>query len=59
MDHAYAGYEGAASPVKCVRQEAQLRSVVRSPLIPRQPGFDMGWDISHVRRLVPLFHAVD
>ena len=42
MDYAYAGYEGVASSVKCVRQEAQLRPVVCSPLIPHQPASTWG-----------------
>ena len=58
VDHAYAGYQGAVSPVKCVGNAGQFRPVARKPLIPRQPVFGMGWDISHSRRLVPLFDAV-
>ena len=58
-DHAYSGYEGAVSPVKCVKHEGQLRPVPRNPTIPRQPVSGMGWDISHARRLVPLFDAVE
>jgi hypothetical protein len=58
-DHAYSGYVGAVSPVQCVKHEGQLRPVPRNPPIPRQPVSGMGWDISHARRLVPLFDAVE
>ncbi|WP_156487642.1 hypothetical protein [Synechococcus sp. MIT S9509] len=59
VDHAYAGYDGVVSPVKCVRHQGKLRAVLRNPLIPRQPVSGTGWDISHARRLVPLFEAVE
>lgn len=58
-DHAYSGYEGTVSPVKCVRQEDQLRPVPCIHPIPPQPVPGMGWDISHARWLVPLFDAVE
>lgn len=59
VDHAYAGYEGAVSPVKCVRHKGKLRPVLINPPISRHPVSGMGWDISHSRRLVPLFEAVE
>jgi hypothetical protein len=59
VDHAYAGYEGSVSPVQCVKHNGQLRPVPRNPPISPQPVANMGWDISHARRLVPLFDAVE
>ena len=59
IDHAYAGYEGPVSPVECVKLNGRLRPVPRKPPISPQPVANMGWDISHARRLVPLFDAVE
>lgn len=58
-DHAFAGYQGKQSPVVCVEKDEQLRPVPRNPPIPPQPVANIGWDISHARRLVPLFEAVN
>lgn len=58
-DHAYAGYEGVVSPVKCIKHEGKLHPVLLNPPISRQPVSGTGWDISHARRLVPLFDAVE
>jgi hypothetical protein len=58
-DNAYAGYEGPLSPVECVKQNGRLRPVPRNPAILPQPVANMGWDISHARRLVPLLDAVE
>lgn len=58
-DHAYSGYEGAVSPVKCAKHEGQFRSVPRNSPISRQPVSGMGWDISHARWSVPLFDAFE
>ena len=59
VDHAYAGYEGPVSPVVCIKHNGRLRPVPRNPAILPQPVANMGWDISHARRLVPLFDAVE
>ena len=59
IDHAYAGYQGSRSPVVCVEKNGQRIPVPRNPPIPPQPVANMGWDISHSRRLVPLFDAVN
>jgi hypothetical protein len=58
-DHAYAGYQGSQSPVVCVEKNGQLSPVPLNPPIPPQSVADVGWDISHARRLVPLFDAVE
>lgn len=58
-DHAYAGYQGGQSPVVCIEKNGRISPVPRNPLIPPQPVANVGWDISHARRLVPLFDAVN
>ena len=43
----------------CVEKNGQLSPVPRNPPIPPQPVANVGWDISHARRLAPLFDAVN
>lgn len=66
-DHRYAGYEGMEKPLLCPDKD-KLRTgdaaLKPSPLqridaasVPRRP--EVGWDLSHARRLVPVLDALE
>lgn len=59
VDAKYAGYSGSEKPVTCVSQAGELPqkkvSVVAATL---SPVSNIGWDISHARRLVHAFDAI-
>lgn len=66
-DHRYAGYEGMEKPLLCPDKD-KLRTAGAAPnpaplqridaaSIPRRP--EVGWDLSHGRRLVPVLDALE
>jgi len=56
----YAGYTGSEKPVTCISQEdAQPRIQVLLDAVTLSPVNDIGWDISHARRLVHAFDAIE
>jgi hypothetical protein len=58
-DSSYSAYEGPLSPVVCLDVAGRLQPVLRKPPIQPQSAANVGWDISHSRRLVSLFEAVN
>lgn len=52
VDNRFAGFEGARSPAACVAEAGTLPPKA-------QPVDTIGWDISHARRLVHAFDAID
>ncbi|OAK61365.1 hypothetical protein A3K87_20730 [Variovorax paradoxus] len=59
-DNRYAGYEGAAAPVLCLPAQGatNARGRLEVRMQPPEPVRELGWDISHARRLVALFDAL-
>ena len=62
VDNRYAGYEKTEKPVVCVysgNDKTKFQLEVRVPPEKVQLRNDIGWDISHARRLVHAFDALD
>lgn len=59
-DNRYAGYDGVAAPVRCLAEQtaANGRQKMKVEVPPPAPVQDLGWDLSHARRWVALFDAV-
>lgn len=66
-DHRYAGYEGKEKPLVCPDKNKARADGVDAGAAPQQridaasvprPN-DIGWDLSHARRLVPVLDALD
>ncbi|EON19592.1 hypothetical protein C265_11221 [Cupriavidus sp. GA3-3] len=61
-DNRYAGYTGRDKPVVCKRDPARPDVFVAQTQIPAErfaPVANLGWDISHARRLVHFFEAIE
>jgi hypothetical protein len=61
-DNRYAGYNGENSPVNCVSVPGypeQKKIEIRIDARTLEPMDEVGWDISHARRLVHFFEAVE
>lgn len=66
-DHRYAGYEGMEKPLLCPdKDKLQTAEAASKPAplqridaasVPRRP--EVGWDLSHARRLVPVLDALE
>lgn len=60
-DNRYAGYDRPEKPVVCIADSdgpAQAKLEVRVPPKEIRPRNDIGWDLSHARRLVPALDAL-
>lgn len=64
-DNRYAGYSGAEKPVSCAaatddsKRTEKVQIQVRVPASSLKPVDSVGWDISHARRLVHFFEAIE
>ncbi|MDP9881375.1 hypothetical protein J2W25_005711 [Variovorax boronicumulans] len=61
-DNRYAGYTDKNPPVRCVTKPAESSEKKIQILVEAQslkPADTLGWDISHARRLVHLFDAIE
>lgn len=62
VDNRYAGYTLAAPPVRCIKDldnptQQKVEVLVDAANVPRV--MDVGWDISHARRFVHVFDALE
>lgn len=58
-DNRYAAYEGAEKPAVCASDEAgRLKAVIKVPPETIEIRDDIGWDLSHARRLVHYLSAL-
>lgn len=58
-DNRYAGYTGVAPPAVCEKDVNGMRAQLRVDAKKIAPVPDLGWDISHARRLVQVLDAVE
>ena len=58
-DNRYAGYSGSEKPVNCIkRADGRFQTIVSLDAGTLKPIENIGWDISHARRLVHAFDAI-
>jgi len=59
-DNKYAGYSGSEKPVNCIKQpDGTFKTKVSLDAGTLAPVENIGWDISHARRLVHAFDAIE
>ena len=59
-DNRYAGYTGGEKPVNCIKQaDGTFKTQVSLNAGIFEPVENIGWDISHARRLVHAFDAIE
>lgn len=59
-DNRYAGYAGIKKPVTCIHQpDGSFQIITSVDAASLRPVSDLGWDISHARRLVHAFDAME